>query len=163
MRTGTFTLALLLAVGLSSCGGSRVATPAKKEEKKDEITTVKTEPMPVAPAAPPRTAPVTAPSARQTTPAGQGSTKPPAAGDTRLKPPGGDAGFGEGMIGGKHLGTWITLLDSKNKDEVIEAINACKIARGKAASAVPKLTELSNSPEKDIASEAASALKVIAK
>jgi hypothetical protein len=65
------------------------------------------------------------------------------------------------VVGGKSIGLWIELLGSKKKDEVVEACAALAIARSRASSAVPKLTELSKSSDKEISSEAQEALKKI--
>ena len=69
--------------------------------------------------------------------------------------------FAFDVVGGKSIGTWMTLLNAQKKDDVVEAIEALKIARSKAAAAVPKLIELSKSADKEIATAAEEALKMI--
>ena len=124
--------ALALAWTLAGCGGS----PAKHAKNKARDTGGKT----------------TATSAAPSTPAA--APAPPA----RLSDQ--DSKI---VVAEHSLGYWMEALNSSKKDTVIEAISALTQpdARAHAHAAVAKLTELSKSPDKDIASEAAEALKVI--
>ncbi len=156
MRHLCFSVSLALMLFLSACGGSK-PTVKKKEE-----------PVAPPPAAPTPSTTVSTPPPQPKPPVAQKpADAPPAvnkpAGDAAkpavTAPSSGDAGFNEGLVGGRPISEYILKLDSKNKDEVIEAISACSVAKPKKC--IEKITELTKSPDKEIAAEATDALRKI--
>jgi hypothetical protein len=172
MKHSLFIALLLLPLSsLPGCGGG--SSPAPETPKK-----VETPPPPVTtPAPPPLTKtdvppppkipdPPKAASTAPVTPVSTESTaaKPPAvsaADPAPVKKSGKPDEFDPEIVGGKPIGTYVKQLDSANKDDVIEALNALKFIPKKAEKYLPKITELTKSKDKEIAQEAADAIKTI--
>ncbi|HYF49232.1 MAG TPA: hypothetical protein VEJ63_07495 [Planctomycetota bacterium] len=147
---------IILAAG---CGSSSSSTKSSKKE----TPAAKTEPAP-APVTPPAATPPPAkaeppvalkavdpkPADTKATPPKAGDAKPAEAGK-RLQAEGA-SDFTQAYMKGKKIEDWITLLDSKNKDEVIEAIQVCQLAKSKKA--IEKLNELTKNADKEIADDA---------
>jgi hypothetical protein len=157
MRHLWFSVVLVLMLSLSACGSKHTV------KKKDEPTA----PAPVAPPAPtvsvstppPQPSKTASPASPKDAPSGD--SKPPADANKPVvaAPASGNAGFSDEMVGGHPVSEYILKLDSKNKDEVIEAINACSVAKPKKS--IEKITALTKSEDKDIAAEATEALRKI--
>jgi len=149
----------LVAVALivvSGCGSSR--STSKKTTKEETPATKAPEPAPaVHPvrSTPPPVSALTAPAGKnqQAAPATtiKATDAKPADAKPALKAEGA-SDFTQAFMKGKKIDEWILALDSKNKDEVIEAINVCQLAKSKKA--VDKLNELSKSTDKEIAEDA---------
>ena len=154
---------ILLLPALMGCGSPPApsapapAEPAAKSEAppappKIPDAASPSQPKPAAAPAPKETAdskPAPAPAA----PAASETTAPKKSG----KPD----EFDPEIVGGKPIGTYVKQLDSANKDDVIEALNALKFIPKKAAKYLPKITELTKNKDKDIAQEATDAIKTI--
>jgi hypothetical protein len=152
----------MMLVGCVGCGSKSATKPTKKETPAAKAP----EPAPI-PAATPPPAPVaerkseSAPQAKapeaKAPPVKAADSKP--AEGKRLIQAEGAADFTKGYLKGKSVEDWIAMLDSKNKDEVIEAIQVCQLAKSKKA--VDKLNELSKSTDKEIADDAKFAISRI--
>jgi hypothetical protein len=167
--------ALLLPV-LLGCGGGSTPAPEPPKEKAatpPPVTKLETPPpppkIPDAPSAPTTSAPPLPPkpgTAPQPAPK-ELTEKPPAGSMPTPEPPPKKSGkqdeFDPDVVGGKPIGKYVQQLDSANKDDVIEALEALKQVPVKAKKYADKITELTKNKDKEIADEAADTLKVIGK
>ena len=158
---------------LASCGRGSPAskTDAKSDAKSDAAASSKTGELVKTPESALKTpeAVKTPEPVVKTTSAVPAKTEPATPAKTLAAPPpallptGKLSGFEKEDVGGKPIGTWVTLLGSQKKEEVLEAIEYCRMVDTKASSGIPKLTELTKSPDKEIADAAAEALKRVKK
>ena len=147
---------LALAFTLTACSSGPVATSKKRDDPPPNVPAVPAVPAPAESRQSPPEPVLVAPSA----PSRPTVQEPKVAASTAKKSLSGDTGeFAPDMVGGKPLSKWVQLLDSTDKNVVVEAINAVKISRSKAA--VPKLTELAKNNDREIANEATEALRKI--
>lgn len=158
MRCSYLVFAVIMVSFLAGCG-SRPVVSKKKEEPAAPapapapvVSTPPAQPKAVVPERQPQPQPQ--PTAKQepaapATQAQAGTAKPAAT----------TPEFADQMVGGRPISEYLLKLDSKNKDEVIEAINACAVARPKAS--IEKITALTKSSDKEIADEATQALRKI--
>jgi hypothetical protein len=164
MNLSKLLVAALVSLALVGCGDSSPRPKAKKTTT-PAATTPTTTPAATTPAAtPPATTPAATPPATppdtakpaETTPAAAPKPAEPAkpADDLVSKA----SGFENEDIGGKTIGYWVEKLSSKNKDELMEAIECCRLVGGKASLGTAKLNELTNNADAEIAAAAREAL-----
>src|SRR5476651_2483560 len=157
--------AILVLPVLLGCGDS---TPPKTVEKpkiapETPPVIVAPEPPPRLPDAPPplKATDISRPSApeRSSTQAAPDKIAPSVPNALPTKKPVDE--FDPDVVGGKPIGAYVKMLDSANKDDVIEALNALRLVPRKAEKNVDKITELSKNKDKEIADEAAMTVKAI--
>lgn len=156
MRVITFGLGLALALTLTSCGGSPPRTTKKK-----------TEPAPAAPVLPTPPAAAKKPAPAKTTSSSAAKSEGSApAGDAPAAPVG-DAAPKEAlssdvqMPGGKTVDSWSRLLDSKNKTEVLEALEMVRLQGHAFKPIKAKVEGLTKNADAEIAKAAQEAVAAI--
>jgi hypothetical protein len=166
MKVLKIAVAVLLAFCLVGCGNGGARPRTKKTTKAQPTTT----PSTTTPSATTQPSDTTKP-AGTTTPAETAkpgeTTKPaetakpaetPKPGETLVSKP---SGFENEDIGGKSIGYWVEKLNSKNKEELLEAIECCKMVGGKASLGTAKLNDLTKNADPDIAKAANDALHAV--
>ena len=157
--------AIVLLPVLLGCGDS---TPPKSAEKpkiapEPPPVVVAPEPPPRLPDAPPplKATDISRPSATEgsSTQAAPDKIAPSVPNALPTKKPVDE--FDPDVVGGKPIGAYVKMLDSANRDDVIEAL-ALRLVPRKAEKNLDKITELSKNKDKEIAEEAALTLKAIA-
>jgi hypothetical protein len=122
-------------------------TPAKEPEKKEEPK--KEAAAPVKPATP-------------ATPEKKEEPKAAAAPMTvQTAPLGPETGYENEFAGGKTIRAWIKILESNNKEQIIEALSIFQMVGKRAGMAAPKLEVLTKSSDEEIAKEARAALHAV--
>lgn len=156
MRVLTFGLGLALALTLTSCGGG----PPRTTKKKTENTASSTPALPAPPV------PVKKPAPAKTTAAAPAKTEGSApAGDAPAAAV--DAGPKEAlssdveMPGGKTVDSWSRLLDSKNKTEVLEALEMIRLQGHAFKPIKAKVEGLTKNADAEIAKAAQEAVAAI--
>ncbi len=164
-RDGLFLLAVVL---LSGCGSPPPVAQPKSEPPKPRVVVAAETKAPETPPVPekPKMAGLQAlgstPEAAAIAPVAPLTSAPRAQAPAAAAPaPTSNGEFAEGFVGGRSISYWIGMLNSQNKTQVIEAIDALAMAREKGKPAVPKLQELAKSTDKEIAAEAEDTLKRI--
>lgn len=166
--------AILLVFSLTGC--SSPPPPKKAPPPPPPPTPVKTEtpkaetPKPAQPDGPKPEAPKTeAPKTETPKPADPPPAKkeepkveaPKSTGSAKDAPLGKETGFEGEFVAGKTVRAWVQVLDSGDKEKMMDAFEALKMVGKRAGSAIPKLEALTQNPDAEIAVGAREALQVV--
>lgn len=156
MRVLTFGMGLALALTLSSCGGS----PPRTTKKKTENPAPSSPALPAPPVAVKKPAPAktTATSAAKTEGSAPAADAPPAAGDA---PPKEALSADVEMPGGKTIDSWSRLLDSKTKQDVLDALEMVRLQGHAFKPIKAKVEALTKNADAEIAKAAQEAVAAI--
>ena len=166
MKVLKIAVAVLLAFSLAGCGGGTTKSKTKKTTKA-EPTTTPTTAAPSATAQPTDTAKPADTAKPGETGKPADTTKPAETAKPAEAPKPEEAlvskpsGFENEDIGGKSIGYWVEKLNSKNKEELLEAIECCKMVGGKASLGTAKLNELTKNTDPEISKAANDALHAV--
>lgn len=155
MRVITFGLGLALALTLTSCGGSPPRTTKKKTEPAPAAPVL---PTPPAAAKKPEPAKTTSSSAAKTEGSAPAGDAPAATVDTAPKEA---LSSDVQMPGGKTVDSWSRLLDSKNKTEVLEALEMVRLQGHAFKPIKAKVEGLTKNADAEIAKAAQEAVAAI--
>lgn len=153
MRVLTFGLGLALALTLTSCGGGPPRTTKKKTESTASSTpAVPAAPVPVKKPAPTKTASAAASKTEGSAPAGDAPAAAAEAGPKEA------LSSDVEMPGGKTLDSWSRMLDSKNKADVLEALEMVRLQGHAFKGIKSKVEALTKNADAEIAKAAQEAV-----